>query len=29
MNNKNTQNTQESVVKYSFIEFSVFHAILQ
>ena len=29
MNNKSTQNTQENVVKYSFIEFSVFHAILQ
>ena len=28
-NNKSTQNTQENVVKYSFIEFSVFHAILQ
>ena len=24
MNNKSTQNTQENVVKYSFIEFSVF-----
>ena len=29
MNNKSTQNTQENVVKYSFIEFSGFHAILQ
>ena len=29
MNNKSTQNTQENVVKYSVIEFSVFHAILQ
>ena len=29
MNNKSTQNTQENVVKYSFIEFSVFHVILQ
>ena len=24
MNNKSTQNTQQNVVKYSFIEFSVF-----
>ena len=29
MNNKSTQNTQENVVKYSFIEFLVFHVILQ
>ena len=29
MNNKSTQNTQENVVKHSFIEFSIFHAILQ
>ena len=29
MNNKSTQNTQENVVKYSFIEYSIFHAILQ
>ena len=29
MNNKSTKNTQENVVKYSFIELSVFHAILQ
>ena len=29
MNNKSTQNTEENIVKYSFIEFSVFHAILQ
>ena len=29
MNNRRTQNTQENVVKYSFIEFSVFHVILQ
>ena len=29
MNNKSTQNTQENVVNYSFIEFSGFHAILQ
>ena len=29
MNNKSTQNTQENVVKYSFIEISVFYAILQ
>ena len=29
MNNKSTQNTQENVVKHSFKEFSIFHAILQ
>ena len=29
MNNKSTQNTQENVVKHSFIEFSIFHAIFQ
>ena len=29
MNIKSTQNTQENVVKHSFIEFSIFHAILQ
>ena len=29
MNNKSTQNTQENVVKHSFNEFSIFHAILQ
>ena len=29
MNNKSTQNTQENVVKHSFIEFSIFRAILR
>ena len=29
MNNKSTKNTQENVVKHTFIEFSAFHAILQ
>ena len=29
MNNKSTQNNQKNVVKYSSIEFSVSHAILQ
>ena len=29
MNNKNTQNMQEDVVKHSFIEFSIFHTNLQ
>ena len=29
MNNKSAQNTQENIVKHSFIEFSIFHAILQ
>ena len=29
MNKKSAQNTQENIVKHSFIEFSIFHAILQ
>ena len=29
MNNKSAQNTQGNVVKHSFIEFSIFHAIFQ
>ena len=29
MNNKSTQNTQENVVKHSFIEFSIFHVIFK
>ena len=29
MHNKSTQNTQENVLKHSFIEFSIFHAVFQ
>ena len=29
MNNKSAQNTQENVVKHSFVEFLIFHAIFQ
>ena len=29
MNNKSTQNTQENIVKHSFTEFSIFHAIFE
>ena len=29
LNIKSTQNTQENVIKHSFLEVSIFHAILQ